>query len=259
MKVVLHTLLVSGGSIVLFIVATMGILSAQGRLNSSLLDSEPGEVTDDPKVGEGESNALSEDESGVEGKGNSSGEEKVLDKEEVPPDAFAELYRRSVRAFKLPSGFSAEELKELVEELQTALHATQENARGLEEDRAELLTMRQGLDLRWSDLESSLENLESLSEEVQVEKRRIHETVIILRENEQDSLKNLATIYEGMAADAVAKAVEQMDEVEAAKLLSTMNPRSAAEALSQMDAVRAATLSMRLKSMVQEAQLKPPE
>ena len=103
-------------------------------------------------------------------------------------------------------------------------------ATSLEEERLKILR---------ADLQAQIEQLKKLKQELEVVQKG-------LEGKRQEQLTKLVKIYEAMAAEEAAKALEKLDDDTAVQLLSSLKARSAGKIMGQLDPARAAALSKKV-------------
>jgi flagellar motility protein MotE (MotC chaperone) len=103
-------------------------------------------------------------------------------------------------------------------------------ATSLEEERLKILR---------ADLQAQIEQLKKLKQEMEVMQKG-------LEGKRQEQLTKIVKIYEAMAADEAAKALEKLDDDTAVQILSSLKARSAGKIMGQLDPARAAALSKKV-------------
>ncbi len=103
-------------------------------------------------------------------------------------------------------------------------------ATSLEEERLKILR---------SDLQAQIEQLKKLKQELEVMQKG-------LEGKRQEQLTKVVKIYEAMAAEDAAKAIEKLDDDTAVQILSSLKARSAGKIMGQLDPARAAELSKKV-------------
>jgi len=90
-----------------------------------------------------------------------------------------------------------------------------------------------------ADLQAQIEQLKKLKQEI--------ETIQKATEGKrQEQLIKIVKIYEAMAPEEAAKALEKLDDDTAVQILSSLKTRSAGKIMGQLDPARAATLSKKV-------------
>jgi flagellar motility protein MotE (MotC chaperone) len=103
-------------------------------------------------------------------------------------------------------------------------------ATSLEEERLKILR---------ADLQAQIEQLKKLKQELEVMQKG-------LEGKRQEQLTKVVKIYEAMAAEEAAKALEKLDDDTAVQILSSLKARSAGKIMGQLDPARAAALSKKV-------------
>ncbi len=103
-------------------------------------------------------------------------------------------------------------------------------ATSLEEERLKILR---------ADLQVQIEQLKKLKQELEVMQKG-------LEGKRQEQLTKVVKIYEAMAAEEAAKALEKLDDDTAVQILSSLKARSAGKIMGQLDPVKAAALSKKV-------------
>jgi flagellar motility protein MotE (MotC chaperone) len=103
-------------------------------------------------------------------------------------------------------------------------------ATSLEEERLKILR---------ADLQAQIEQLKKLKQELEVMQKG-------LEGKRQEQLTKVVKIYEAMAAEEAAKALEKLDDDTAIQILSSLKARSAGKIMGQLDPDRAAALSKKV-------------
>jgi flagellar motility protein MotE (MotC chaperone) len=100
----------------------------------------------------------------------------------------------------------------------------------LEEERLKILR---------ADLQAQIEQLKNLKQELALVQKS-------LEGKRQEQLTKVVKIYEAMAAEEAAKALEKLDDDTAVQILSSLKARSAGKIMGQLDPARAAALSKKV-------------
>ena len=103
-------------------------------------------------------------------------------------------------------------------------------ATSLEEERLKILR---------ADLQAQIEQLKKLKQELEVMQKG-------LEGKRQEQLTKVVKIYEAMAAEDAAKAIEKLDDDTAVQILSSLKARSAGKIMGQLDPAKAAALSKKV-------------
>ena len=104
------------------------------------------------------------------------------------------------------------------------------SATSLEEERLKILR---------ADLQAQIEQLKKLKQELEVMQKG-------LEGKRQEQLTKVVKIYEAMAAEDAAKAIEKLDDDTAVQILSSLKARSAGKIMGQLDPAKAAELSKKV-------------
>ncbi|MGO9380211.1 MAG: MotE family protein [Dissulfurispiraceae bacterium] len=100
----------------------------------------------------------------------------------------------------------------------------------LEEERLKILK---------ADLQAQIEQLKKLKQELEVMQKGFEG-------KRQEQLTKVVKMYEAMAAEDAAKALDKLDDDTAVQILSSLKARSAGKIMGQLDPARAAALSKKV-------------
>ncbi len=98
---------------------------------------------------------------------------------------------------------------------------------------------KERLDIIKSDIQKEIQYNEKLKKDIEDARKSMDEAT-------QQRLLKVSKIYEAMAPEEAAKAMEKLDENTAAAILSNLKPRKAGAILGQMDSEKAASISKKL-------------
>lgn len=139
-------------------------------------------------------------------------------------------------AFVLPSPYTAEQLKELENQLKSKLREAQLELDRLGLRHIELDERETALQDRWAELQELRATLERFEEDLDQRAAEIERDEAARNEKEAAALKDLAKVFETGEADALVEKLKAYGEKDAAKILTMMDVERAAELLRAMDA-----------------------
>jgi len=238
MKRVIRALILVLGALGLFSAGVVGTLGMRGKLNRDYLAPILG-LAPAPEHAGG---------AGVGGARKDAGPsrpEDVLD-ERVEPDLKASVLPRIM----LPSPFSAEEMDELLQELQSTRTDLKERVTVMDRELRDLDLIRADLNRRWDELDRREELLQEEAHLLVAERDELNGRSLILKEAEIENLKNLAEGIEKMGAASAAGLLQEMTHERGAKILSFMKPRERGKILAALPPEFASKLSDRLLGLL---------
>jgi len=147
------------------------------------------------------------------------------------------------------------ELEQLKEDLKDRRREYEKKLKDLQVLDERLKTYRRDLEMKKQSLVDARSLIDREGKEIEARERDLNARMLLIENSELDNLRRMASVYEGMTADAAAKVLGRAGEEVAAKVLSQMDERKAAkllEAFAKTSAEAASQVSERLRNMIHE-------
>lgn len=158
-----------------------------------------------------------------------------VDADPRPAGVVVEAARSPLNAFLLPSPFSASELEDLEQRLQTRLDELATRERRLEERERQLAEDRRHYEELFAELEDMRTSILEMDDERRARAEELDRDRRAAEEREDQSYRDLAKFYgEGKARDMAAMLADVFQADEAALILSALSQDRAGELMSEV-------------------------
>lgn len=151
--------------------------------------------------------------------------------------------------FPLPSGFSREELEELLSSVERARTELTQRAENLTVSEAAAATARAQIEAERAELLAAAERLTKEAELLETSRQSLDRDRGAVDRELTRRLKNLAPIFEGMDPAEAAKKVAALETDVAARLLLLMDSRKSSRVLAAMETADGVRLTARMPAI----------
>lgn len=154
--------------------------------------------------------------------------------------------------FDLPRPYEAEELQELVQDLQRAREHHHRRRQELERRLKEVAQLEADLEVRRREMEDLMKSVAESEARVIAAREEEAKLQTRLSDAESERLRPAAQSYERIKPQAAAALLSQLPAHEAVKLLAVMRPKKVSKVLEALPPALAADLTRRLSRLVRE-------